>query len=230
MKRILIILLGLLTLTAMPARAQEQAPLPVKFNPDYALQDIRADYGMYTSISPSSIDGNYLQISYTRLFWRRFAWKAGACFLTNPGGYDFLLGAPVAIAYKSGTTPFEDAIAYGLEGALTSTVIDGIFGNTDRIADDILTNLLLVLFRRMEFYAGVTPGVCLGEAMLGSNEEVFGRFTLTGDLGMVLSLPIWRFSLNLTPAFHYAFIGNYQIDNRVPRAYFSIGAGVNYLF
>jgi len=226
MKHSLFIFLTSLCLLAgaVPARAQ------VKFNADYSLQDIRADYGLYASIKGNGMNSSCYQFTYTRRFWRHFTWKAGALAVPNPGGFRFLAGAPLALSYRTGTVSYEDAAAYALGASVSDAVYESIWGDPDNIFGDILFNLFTALFRRSEFFIGVTPGYYFGRELPTDLYQTYGRFSVTGDLGMVLTIPIWRFSLNFTPTYHYSFTHNYDYDNAPLRHILSLQAGIGFLF
>ena len=121
---------------------------------------------------------------------------------------------------------------------------------------------LLSIFRRAEVFAGVTPGYLFGDGSIGRRLEGYSmdgtryesdegillnrRFMLTADAGFNLSIPIWRFSLDLSPAFHYL---KSPTTSRIPTVhrparttapwapfrclvhwYFSISGGISWLF
>lgn len=208
------------------ARAQQRE----RFNPDYALRDIRAEIGVMGAVKNDGVASGVFQLSYSRLFWRRLAWKTGAVYVPNPGGYEHLAGVPVGIALRSFTVPVEDALGYAVGESVYDAVSDSVWGRTDMIGGHILSNFLLALFRRSEFFIGLTPGYYMGAPAVADNVETFNRFALTGDLGFSLAIPIWRFSINITPAYHYSFIKNFEIDGAPARHLLSVTAGIGFLF
>lgn len=209
-----------------PAQAQQS----VRFNADYAIRDVRVDYGVCGAVKNNFVASDLFQVSYSQLFWRRFAWKAGAVFVTNPGGFQSLVGAPIGLAYRTFTIPVENALGYAVEESVYDAVTDAVWGYSDRIGGHILANLLWALVRRSEFFIGVTPCCYLGVPSIADNVQTFSRFALTGDLGFSLSIPIWRFSINFTPAYHYSFIRNYEVDGITPRHLITFTAGLGFLF
>lgn len=223
--KIVIISLALLLAGTASLKAQK-----AKFNPNYSIQDVSAEFGALTSVDNGNMDTIFLQMTYSRLFWRHFAFRTGIMAAPEPGGYEYLAGIPLGISYKTGTVSFEDAAAYALNGAINDAVWDGLFGRGDQIWNDLIGNLFFLLFRRWEFYIGVTPGMYLGAPSRNEGVDTFGRFSLWADAGAVLSIPIWRFSINLSPTFHYSFLDNYSVDGIHPRSIMSFSAGISWLF
>ena len=210
--------------------AQAQEVKKEKFNPNYSIQDVSAELGVLSSVDDGRMDTIFLQMTYSRLFWRHFAFRTGIMAAPEPGGFEYLAGIPLGISYKTGTVSFEDAASYALTGAISDAVWDGLFGHSDQIGGDILVNLLFMLFRRWEFYIGVTPGYYLGAPSKNEGVETYDRFSLWGDAGAILSIPIWRLSLNLSPTFHYSFMDNYTINGVPTRSIVSFSAGISWLF
>lgn len=228
MKRLIAFVLFALGVCVFSMQAQEEQK--VKFNPYYSIQDINVEYGGIASFNGGAMDSNYMQITYSRLFWDHFAFRAGAMAINNPGGFQWLAGVPVGISYRPGTVSFKDALAYSLQETVFDTVWYGLSGQSDLIGHDLLANLLLLLFRRMDFFVGITPGVYLGERSQDANVSTYGRFSLFGDAGAVFSIPIWRLTLNLSPAFHYSFLNNVELDGNPTRIMMSVSGGISYLF
>ncbi len=221
------IIISLVLLLAGTASLQAQTG---KFNPNYSIQDISAEFGVLTSVDEGNMDTIFLQMTYSRLFRRHFAFRTGIMAAPEPGGYEYLAGIPLGISYKTGTVSFEDAAAYALTGAVSDAVWDGLFGYGDQIWNDLIANLFFFLFRRWEFYIGVTPGLYLGAPSRNEDVSTYSRFSLWADAGAVLSIPIWRFSLNLSPTFHYSFLDNYTTDGIPSRSIMSFSAGISWLF
>ena len=228
MRRFVSILAGLLCAGALCANAQEEEK--IKFNPEYSIQDIAVEYGRIASFNGGAMDSNYLQINYSRLFWRQFAFRAGAMAVKDPGGFEWLAGVPLAVSYRPWTVSFEDAVAYTLQESLYDTVYDSLSGRSDEIGSDILFNLFWLLFRRFELIVGVTPALYLGNASPAANVNTYGRFAIIGDAGIKLSIPIWRLSLDITPQAHYSFLKNTELDGEPTRLMLSASFGISYLF
>lgn len=228
MKRLIFLLAAILCAGAVCANAQEEQK--VKFNPDYSIQDISAEFGHIASFNGGAMDSYYLQLTYSRLFWRQFAYRVGAMAIQEPGGFPWLAGVPLAVSYRPWTVSFEEAAAFALKETIFDTVYDGLSGRSDQIGSDILFNLFWLLFRRAEFIVGVTPGIYLGTASSASNVATYGRVALFGDAGLKLSIPIWRMSLDVTPMIHYSFLRNTELDGEPTRLMLSISGGISYLF
>ena len=94
------------------------------------------------------MDSYYLQLTYSRLFWRQFAYRVGAMAVQEPGGFPWLAGVPLAVSYRPWTVSFEEAAAYALKETIFDTVYDGLSGRSDQIGSDILFNLFWLLFRK----------------------------------------------------------------------------------
>ncbi len=209
---------------ALPAGAQER----VRFNPDYSSGDIRAEYGVYAALDESKVTYRMAQATYTRRFWGPLAWRAGA--LATWKGLDGFYGAPIGLSLRSRTysmgEALTDAVVYSTMDAIDYTY----FGrNYDSLGGAIFWNFLVALFRRSEFTLGLTPGVYTGYRHLG--------FGLTGDVGAVLAIPIWRLSLNITPVLHYALVPDKRPlpeDNSLAvkpsRLFLSATIGIEYMF
>ena len=139
-KSVLIILTAVLLLfgAAYGARAQ----VKVRFNPDYALSDVRLEYGVVGALHSNSVSSPVYQASFSRLFWRRFAWKAGAIYVPRPGGYSDLVGVPIGLAYRTFTMPFEDSVGYAIGESAYDAIMDSVWGRTDLIGRHVLSNFI----------------------------------------------------------------------------------------
>lgn len=212
------IIISAAILIAGTANIQAQETTKAKFNPDYSIQDISAEGGVLAAFNGGSMDAGYFQLTYSRLFWKHFAYRAGLMAAPDMGGFGPLAGIPLGISWKTGTVSFEDAASYALTGAINNAVWDGLSGHSDEIGSDMLTNLLFLLFRRWEFFVGVTPAYYAG------------NFALLGDAGVTLSIPIWRLTLNISPVFHYSFLNDIQTDGDPTRIMMSLSGGLSWLF
>lgn len=192
------------------------------FTPDYAIGDIRVDYGRYASVSYEEYEAPYLRVIYSRLFWNRFAYRAGAQLSFGMPGHSFQAGIPVGVSYR----PWIQSLGYRLVGAATQTVTDvvvhGMTGQTEQLLSNAATNFLVSLFRHSEYFIGITPGMYFG----GGAPD----FSCTADVGFVIGLPIWRVGLNVSPTYHYSLTKNYFLDGEPCRSFFSLTAGLSYMF
>jgi len=188
------------------------------------VADIRVDYGRYASTGIDEYEVPFVQVSYSRLFWKRFAYKAGVQAAFGAPDFGIHAGLPFGVAFKPWTDSVADRLMDATVFSISDVVADGYYGRTDKIVDDILLNFLSVLFRRSEYFVGVTPGVFFGS---GAPEN---RFSCTVDAGFVLGIPLWRVSLNVTPTYHYSLTPN-LVQNDVPsRSFFSLTLGAGYMF
>lgn len=224
MKRISAIIAVALLACVLPARAQQT----VRFNPDYSVQDVRAEYGIYGALDNSGVTYQMVQGTYTRRFWGPLAWRAGA--LAYWKGYDGFYGVPVGLSIRSRTYSMGEALTDAVVYSTMDAIDYRYFGrNYDSLGGAIIWNFLVALFRRSEFTLGLTPGMYTGYKHVG--------FGLTADVGAVLAIPIWRLSLNLTPVLHYALVPNkYTLLEDPPstikptRLFLSATVGVEYMF
>ena len=202
---------------ALSLSAQEKN----RFNPDQTWNTLRAEYGFLLPMDSSMASSDaYLSLTYTRQFSRHWGWRTGIQYDTEMMSVQDHVGVPVAAVFRTG-------------------------------------NEVSLFFRRIEGYVGVTPGYVFGHDNVyrygagGRNPYEEGirlnrRFTLTADLGFTYSIPIWRFSLDLTSSIHYLPTGNFseyhqdfdpltdrpvgQAIQKPLRWQGSIGIGLSYLF
>lgn len=224
MKRIVVIIL-LMVAGVLPAAAQKQV-----FRAENSYRDYRLDVGLYGSIDNESVSSPVFSLVYTENFWQGAAYKLGLQVAPGLMDYGSLVGVPVAIAWRPGVYPIEYSLLNAAEDSIYDTVWNGLYGRTDEIVSDIAMNFLLSMIRRVEFYAGLTPGLMLGPYS-GVDGTSGSRLSLTADAGVVMSLPVWHISLNLTPAYHYAIIPNaYTEDGHAMHHFLTFSIGLGYLF
>lgn len=226
--KILPVIAALLVTGALTLHAQNE-PKP-KFNPNYAMQSLSAEYGVMASFNGGAMDSQYFQLTYSHKFWRHFSYRTGAMAVPRPGGFELLAGIPLGLSFSTGTASFEDAASYALHQSIYDVVAGTIWGDYGGISHNLVENLLLLLFRRFDFFVGITPGYYFGKPSTASNITIHNRYSLWVDAGMTLSIPIWRFTLNLSPVFHYACINNCEMDNQPTRTVMSFSGGISYLF
>lgn len=212
----------LLLTGAMTSRAQER----VRFNPDYALHDVRLEYGFLTSLSNGAPAPSYWQLTSSRLFWHRLAWQKGVRYVPRANGYEQFIGFPLGLAFRTATASFQESMA----DAMDDIIYDGSWSLFWGDSSFFLWEIIMAFVRRAEPYIGLTPGYYVGNPSRQSDITPLARFSLTADAGMVMSIPIWRFSLNITPTFHYAFINNYRCEGKATRWLLSISGGIGFMF
>ena len=254
------VFLSLALFTALSVSAQEKP----RFNPDMTWNTLRAEYGVRIPMgSDLAPDGQALSLSYMHRFANHWAWRTGFEFLPENTSVTDCVGLPVSIVYRTHTYGFETGVRQAMFNSAADVVWDGVMGyGPEQMQRDVVANFLFILFRRAEFFAGLTPGYIFGEGTFPGS--VYGivdgtrassylqtiqlnrRFSLTADAGATLSIPLWRFSLDITPAVHYLVTDNFseyhqEIDSATGavigspvhkslRWQFSIGFGLSYLF
>ena len=217
-EKIILVLLALLFTGALRAQVQQ-----VKFNPTYSIQDIRAEYGRIFQSAGYNWSAPYMQVAFTRQFWGPLAYKLGGQLILgreDMDGFNYMFGVPVALAYRPGSRSFASSVSSAAGMSIFDAVWYGMVGRPENIGRSILLNFVMALFRRSEYFVGLTPGYYPG-----------GHFVLTADAGLTLSIPIWRLGLNITPTYHYAIKPFTFEENDTPiRSLFSITGGITYLF
>lgn len=214
----------LLLLTLLPASAQRKEP----FNPDITWNTVRTAFGVRIPMgSDLAPDGEAFSLSYTRRFANHWGWRTGFEFMPENTSVSNGFGLPVSIVYRTSTVGFKQGVKTALVDSAADVVWDGVMGyGAEQMKRDVVANFLFILFRRAEFFAGLTPGYLFGESSFAG--KVYGatdgtqttaclqtiqlnrRLSLSADAGATLSIPIWRFSLDITPAFHYLVTNNFS--------------------
>lgn len=215
----LILLTGFLFLT-IPMKAQKPG-----FNPDLSWNTIRAEYGALIPLGPvpKSSTGVF-SLSYTRRYSGHWGWRGGVQYAPFDAYAENYMGLPLAVVFRSSTNSFDGRLQRAFDDSLedasrNASVYRGDAYGKDRTEKDIVANMLSVFLRRTEIFAGITPGYLWGEE---------SRFSLTADAGITLSIPLWRFSLDFTPAFHYLFTDS--IGEHPTPWLFSVSGGLSFLF
>jgi len=225
MRKVIITLAVAALAGLVPAGAQER----VRFNPDYSVRDVRVEYGLWAALQNSSTEPTYrmAQAMYTQCLIGPLSWRAGA--LACWKGLDGFYGVPIGLSLRSRTATVGEALTDAVVYSAADAIDYAIWGDGDYtgLGGMVIWNFLGALFRRSEFTLGVTPGMYTNYRHIG--------FGLTGDLGLVLAIPIWRFSLNLSPTLHYAFVPNKYLfpeDGSVKptRLFLSATVGLEYMF
>ena len=219
-----ILSLTILLLVSSFASAQEK----VRFNPDRTWNALRAEYGYLTPIDSDLAFGDaFLSLSYTRRFSGHWCWRAGVQYQLENTSIQDGIGLPVAAVFRTGTYGFDGSLRSAAKNSAAQVVWDGVAGyEPEQMARDVLANFLLILFRRAEAFAGLTPGYVFGNESVSRHSAVSyppatasyrdegirinHRFFLTADAGFTLSIPLWRFSLDLTPSVHYLLANSFS--------------------
>jgi hypothetical protein len=194
-------------LLSIPAGAQRKDG----FDPDLARNAIRAEYGALVPFGtmPNNSAG-FFSLSYTHRSAGHWGWRGGLQYAPIGTPTKDYVGLPLAVVYRASASTFNSR---------QQEYWDDDFGR-DRMKKDIFADVLSAFFRRTEIFAGVTPGYLLGDE--SNRKSVHGvawsddgrsiwteaglqldnRFSLSADAGVTFSIPIWRLSLDITPAFH----------------------------
>jgi hypothetical protein len=111
----------------------------------------------------------------------------------------------MAITYRTCSRTTSDKLTAAAYGIARIEVYD----EDDALKDGIVT-LLMNLFDRIEFHAGLTPGYVAGKSREKTWTEKSSSFSLSADAGLDVCFRIWRFDLKLMPTFHYNITNNYR--------------------
>jgi hypothetical protein len=246
-----------------PAAAQVKP----EFDPDLAWNTLRAEYGaLIPAGTVSNRNFGLLSLSYTRRYSGRWGWRTGVQYAQLDAPIDHYVGIPLAAVYRFRTESFDGRVKRAMDKSLDDLSWD--YGGDppdyekQRMRSSVVLNLFNIFLRRSELFAGITPGYLFGEGTrnpsiygmttsagpiwMETGYQVNNRFSLSVDAGATLSIPLWRFSLDITPAAHYLITKNISenrqsIDfkNNTPighptvkpiRWLFSISGGLSFLF
>lgn len=225
MKRTILIFVACFAATSLLS-AQEK---PV-FNPDLAWNTVRAECGVLIPVNSSVADYSLqYSLTYTKRIFGHWGWRAGATYAYENTSVSDYVGAPIAAVYRFNTAGFDGRVRDAAVASADQVAWDGAMGyGSDKMARDVLSSFLFVLFRSTEAFVGVTPGYVFGDGSIdrettlyytgsGARAETYDigiqlnrRFTLSADAGFTFSIPIRHIGLNFTPAFHYLLTGNFS--------------------
>ena len=200
------------------------------FNPDLAWNTLRAECGVLIPVNSSVADYSLqYSLSFTKRIFGHWGWRAGATYAHEYTSVRDYVGAPMAAVYRFNTAGFDGRVRDAAVASADKVAWDGMMGyGSDKMARDVLSNFLFVLFRSTEAFVGVTPGYVFGNGSIdrettvyyagsGTRAETYDvgiqlnrRFTLSADAGITFSIPIRHISLNFTPAFHYLLTNNFS--------------------
>ena len=229
MKNFLVLLLAITAILTGTHSAAAQTPVVLPFNPDYSYQDVRVEFGLFKSIREDDVDTRFFQAAFSRMFWNKLAWKAGFLYKGAGAEYKSMVGVPLGLSYRTGSLTLSEALEYSTRQAAYDSVRRTIDGNLDGLGRDLLADLLLILFRRSELFIGLTPGYYMGDRLF-ADETPGSRFHLSVDAGVVLSIPIRRVAINVSPGYHYLFTEELNRQRQPVRNHFSISFGLACLF
>ena len=253
-----------LILFSLPPVAAQEKP---EFNADLAWNTLRAEYGVgIPSGTVSNKRFGLLSLSYTRRYSGRWGWRSGIQYASLEAPVDYYVGMPLAAVYRFRTNTYDGRLQRAIDKSLDDLSWD--YGGDppeyerQRMRGSVVANFINIFLRRTEFFAGITPGYLLGDESYPTDTygmttsagpiltktglQLDNRFSLTADAGITLSIPLWRFSLDITPAIHYVFTNNvnensqtFDIKNNNPTGplgvkpihwLFTFSGGLSFLF
>ena len=189
------------------------------WNPEYAGNTVRAEYGALIPMETvSNRSYGLLSLSFSHRFSSHWGWRTGLQYApVNTDVRDYL-GVPFAVVYGN--------IANSPRRSMREDTWD-YQDRPDRFRSDVFSGFFSFFFQRSEVFAGITPGYLFG--------EIENRFSLSADAGVTLSIPVGRFSLDVTPAFHYLLTDNFTHSVGQPEVkplhwQCSISGGLSYHF
>ena len=203
----LIIILSLVLLT-IPLAAQK--PL----ENDEVIVTVGANVPMYNSIESDVVIG----VHYGHYYINGFGFRTGFQYIPSVADIDNSFSVPLAVTYRTGSRLRSQKLTSAAYAVVRTQARD-----EDRSLKYGLVNLLMNLFDRIEFHAGLTPGYVAGKSREiypsyhyistgywgKSWTEKPSSFSLSADAGLNISFRVWRFDLKLMPAFHYNITNNY---------------------
>ena len=204
--------LALLLGSGLAMRAQDAAQ---------GLQEIRFGVGVRGPVDRSVGWGSpeIVSLSYAHYGQRGYGIRTGIEFMPQNTRIDTYFGIPVALSARTRAYSLKESIGHGITSAAAGAVRDAYYG-IEPTAKSLISDFLLNLFNRAEFFAGLTPGYIAGESRsVGSSYGNYTQtddyinlnhhFSLTADVGFSLSFRIWRFNIGVVPAVHYYLTNNF---------------------
>lgn len=241
----LIVLVLLLVSVSLPAQ---------RIDPNGFTRELSAGTGIGAQMTgnDNSPDVN-IWLNYSRYYSRHVGFRSGVQYMPSNFGVDDFLGFPLAMSLRTGMFDYSN---YGYGAMLALDVLDAFIWNySDDIFADLFAIFLLSTINRGEIFFGITPGLVMGDSNIrqayylapdGSVKTEYhgtkkaGSLYCSADAGINFSWRIWRFTLNLTPVFHWNFTDNYRIysaneDSVHPqdtpaRWFFNLNFGLGFLF
>lgn len=213
------------------------------FDPWRSTREITFSIGMYMPMQGEEGGAQEsFRLDYASFGYRNFGYRVGALYTPQLRGLKGSLGIPVQVAWRTELRG-RKRWAENWPEAAASTIQHR--GNP-------LPGLLFILLpQRVEFSGGLTPGWIFGKKdfHLASSpainhgawyEEGVLRhhpFTLSVDAEIKLTYRIWRFTLSITPGFHYFLTDNFRVYDTFSgqhtdpgRWYFSLCGGLGFMF
>lgn len=228
------------------AGGQPQAGLPA-FNPNESRQEIRFSgaYKGYIGSYRNVPQGLVFSLDYTKFSAKGFGYGFGAEVVRDNVSKGGGFGVPLRAVYRSPQISSGYNVAYGAFNAANIALRNRNRLNQKDTWIDMLGSLVLSMFSRAEVFAGLTPGVLMGESVVlpyapgaaSAEQGVIkdGEFFLSADAGFSLCYRIYRFNISLTPAIHYFIVDPYRYQDaalakKPMRWQYTVGLGLGYLF
>ena len=205
MQRLLIILSTILS--AIPLSAQK----PLENDEIFATVGVHVP--MYKNMESDVVIG----LHYGHYYPNGVGYRAGFQYIPTVVDIDNSFSIPLAVTYRTGSRTTSAKLTSAAYGVARTQGYDG-----DNALKYGLVTVLMNLFDRIEFHAGLTPGYVAGKSRdlypsyrdfgMGYWEKTWtekpSSFSLSADAGLDISFRIWRFDLKLRPAFHYNITNN----------------------
>ena len=207
MKRLLIILSTILS--AIPLSAQK--PL----ENDEIFATVGVNVPMYKNMESDVVVG----LHYGHYYPNGVGFRTGFQYIPTVVEIDNSFSVPLAVTYRTGSRTASAKLNSAAHGIARTQVYDG-----DNALKYGVVTVLMNLFDRIEFHAGLTPGYVAGKSRdmypsyyyssMGYWEKTWtekpSSLSLSADAGLNICFRIWRFDLKLMPAFHYNITDNYR--------------------
>ena len=190
------------------------------------LDNLSDDCGVYVGVYAPMYKGQEADVvcglTYGHFNSFGLGFRTGLQFVSRVAEVDNAFGIPVAFSYRTPARSTNGRVRSGAIAAGETFDYEAIMGYSNPLRG-ALAAFVANLFSQAEFFAGVTPGLVLGEnsnietAYWGSGmsyrqntwTEKNGQFMFTLDAGACANYRIWRFDLKLSPAVHYNLTKNY---------------------
>ena len=207
MKRLQIIVLAIFV--TIPLCAQK--PL----ENDEIFATVGVNVPMYKNMESDVVVG----LHYGHYYPNGVGFRTGFQYIPTVVEIDNSFSVPLAVTYRTGSRTASAKLNSAAHGIARTQVYDG-----DNALKYGLVTVLMNLFDRIEFHAGLTPGYVAGKSRdmypsyhnsgMGYWEKTWtekpSSLSLSADAGFDISFRIWRFDLKLMPAFHYNITDNYR--------------------
>ena len=182
---------------------------------DEIFATVGVNVPMYKNMESDVVVG----LHYGHYYPNGVGFRTGFQYIPTVVDIDNSFSLPLAVTYRTGSRTRSAKVNSAPHGIARTQVYD----EGDALKYGLAT-FLMILFDRIEFHAGLTPGYVAGKSReiypsyhysgLGYWEKTWtekpSSFSLSADAGFDISFRIWRFDLKLMPAFHYNITNNYR--------------------